>query len=189
MTRCWSCQGSSSSWMAFLRVPQRSPGGFRGNWAMHSGKTLVSFLGSLLLNSALQRVWLVDCNISSLCAHRGIHGSPQLPHIHWVQWLGCETCIQTGKECSHVTVGLGECGDHSNLAVDLTCSKSEAISVEVTLEDGYLLHWEQRPREGPWLALGHTAEIGFLMHRPISQHIPWGMKKEEQGQVMEIGLH
>ena len=21
------------------------------------------------------------------------------------------------------------------------------------------------------------------MHRPISQHIPWGMKKEEQGQV------
>lgn len=37
MTRCWSCQGSPSSWMAFLRVPQRSPGGFTGNWAVHTG--------------------------------------------------------------------------------------------------------------------------------------------------------
>ena len=41
---------------------------------------------------------------------------------------------------SHVTVGLGECGDHSNLAVDLSYSKSETISIEVTLENGYLLH-------------------------------------------------
>ena len=187
MSRCWSCQGSPSSWMAFLRVPQRSPGGFTGNWAVHTG--IPSKIGVFPTNLCIAESlvsWLQYKLTVCTSLHPGV--STSTPHPlssvteiwnHHTNWKGMLTC-----HC-----GLEWMWDHSDLGVDPTCSKSETISIKVTLGNGYLLHWEQRPWEGQWLALGHTAEIGFLMHRPITQHIPWGMKEEEQRQVMDISLH
>lgn len=73
--------------------------------------------------------------------------------------------------------------------LELTCTEFVTIRVEIPLEircSNILIR--QRPKERQWLAQGHTAETGFLMQRLISQHTLGSMKKEEQGQVMEIGL-